>query len=384
MLRGFQSALVFVCSLAVVGAIASAQQPAPAPASVLVRPIEPPDTLLPSEAASAATTRFSFLAYGDTRGQADGTELQRDHGLVVDAMLAKIASLAATPFPVRFVVQTGDAVVNGRIGQQFNVSFTPLIEKLTHGAGLPFFFAAGNHDVTTMPIGSTSRALGLHNTLSAMAKLMPPDGSPRRLSGYPTYAVGFGNMFLLAIDSNIASDPVQLAWVTDQLARIDRVRFPHIIAFFHHPVFSSGPHGGDNVEPQTIALRSLYAPLFRRHHVRMTMAGHDHLYDHWVERYADGGQVYRRDDIVTGGGGAPVYTYKGEPDLQAYQMAGAAFDLRVQHLAAPGPLNVDNPHHFVVIQVDGDRLSLEVVGIGPTPFAPFGGRSRIELTDQIM
>jgi len=41
----------------------------------------------------------------------------------------------------------------------------------------------------------------------------------------------------------------------------------------------------------------------------------------------------------------------------------------------------DNPHHFVIVQVDGDRLSLEVVAIGVAPFAPFDGRSRIELSD---
>ena len=98
--------LVIVCSLAVAGAALSArQQPPPAAPVVVVRPIEPPETPLPSEAASAGTTRFSFFAYGDTRGQADGIELQRDHSLVVDAMLAKAASLAATPFPVRFVIQ---------------------------------------------------------------------------------------------------------------------------------------------------------------------------------------------------------------------------------------------------------------------------------------
>ena len=37
----------------------------------------------------------------------------------------------------------------------------------------------------------------------------------------------------------------------------------------------------------------------------MIITGHDHLLDHWVERYEDGGVTYRRDDIVTGGGGAP-------------------------------------------------------------------------------
>jgi hypothetical protein len=52
-----------------------------------VRAIEAPDRPLPAEVASAGVTRFSFIAYGDTRGQADGRELAADHGRVVDAML---------------------------------------------------------------------------------------------------------------------------------------------------------------------------------------------------------------------------------------------------------------------------------------------------------
>ena len=48
----------------------------------------------------------------------------------------------------------------------------------------------------------------------------------------------------------------------------------------------------------------------------------------------------------------------------------------------PGSTPEENPHHFVVVQVDGDRLSLEVVGAGPATYTPYpGGRSRIDLSD---
>jgi len=248
-----------------------------------------------------------------------------------------------------------------------------------------------------MPPGDPGRALGLQNTLTAMSRLIPPEGSPRRLSGYPTYTFGYGNAFFIALDSNIASDSFQLAWVSDQLEHLDRSRFRHVIAFFHHPAFSAAPHGGasaepvpgtgrkapDRVEPQTIAIRSLYMPLFRKHHVRMLIAGHDHLFDHWVEWYSDGGATYRIDNLVTGGGGAPIYTYAGEPDLRAYVAAGAGENIRVEHLMKPGSTPEENPHHFVVVQVDGDRLSLEVVGVGPGDYKPYpGGRSKIDLTDE--
>jgi 3',5'-cyclic AMP phosphodiesterase CpdA len=379
------------CSLAAL--VASAQEARPwATPLVAVRPIDPPRRPLPSEAASATVRRFSFIAYGDTRSQVDGEALQPEHGAVVDRMLAKARQLAATVYPVRFVLQSGDAVVRGNESAQWNVSFTPLIEKLTRTADLPFFFALGNHDVPPGPPGDTRRAEGLHNTLSAMSRLVPPEGSARRLNGYLTYAFGYGQLFAIAIDSNIAADATQLTWVTDQLEHLDRARYKHIVVFFHHPPFSAGPHGGvspgasvtptvDNVEVPTAAIRRLYGPLFRRHHVKMTIGGHDHLYDHWVERYVDGGETYRIDHLVTGGGGAPIYVYRGEPEVAAYLAAGAREKVRLQHLTRPGGTIAENPHHFVVVQVDGDRLSLEVVGIGPAGFRPYAGKSTTSLED---
>jgi 3',5'-cyclic AMP phosphodiesterase CpdA len=357
-----------------------AQPPLPLQQSgALVHAIAAPKTPLPPEADSARVTQFSFIAYGDTRGANDGVEPHREHQAVVQAMIAKAKALASTPFPVRFVVQSGDAVLNGRDANQWNISFVPIIDTVTRDADLPYFFAAGNHDVTSLPLGNAQRAIGLKNTLDAIANLMPAEQSARRLKGYPTYGFGYGNAFVLLIDSNIAADQAQLAWTTRQLEGLDRQRYHHVFAVFHHPPFSSGPHGGDIIEPQTEAIRALYMPLFRKHHVRMTICGHDHLLDHFVERYEDGGKAYRMDDLVSGGGGAPTYTYKGEPNLRAYLDNGAAQQVRVEHLIRPGATAIENPNHFVVIRVDGDRLSLEVIGSGPAPYRPYG-QDRLDLS----
>ena len=80
--------------------------------------------------------RFSFIAYGDTRGRRDGTELQYEHSLIVEAMLREIARRAGGPSPIKFILQSGDAVVNGRDPRQWNKSFTGLINRLTTEAGL--------------------------------------------------------------------------------------------------------------------------------------------------------------------------------------------------------------------------------------------------------
>jgi hypothetical protein len=363
------------------GGPAAGQVGQPSPAAI-VDAIEPPRSPFPPEAASANETRFSFIVYGDTREDVSGQETQKRHGRVVEAMLAKIKILASSRFPARFVVQTGDAVTNGRDTRRWH-AFTAVIDRITGEGALPYFFAVGNHDVSGRPPGDQMRAEGLRNTMDVLAKVIPPEGSPRRLRGYPTYAFGYGNVFVVVVDSNIADDPAQLAWVTRQLEWLDRARYVHVFAAFHHPPLSSGPHGGDVVEPQTAAIRRLYLPLFRRHHVQMTLAGHDHLLDHFVERYDDAGGTRRMDHIVTGGGGAPTYTYKSEPDQNAYIVSAAPVKTRVEHLLRPSRRVDGNPLHFVVLRVDRDDLSLEVVGVdaGPNDYMPYA-RPRVELRSE--
>jgi hypothetical protein len=379
-MRSVGSRLLAVAVLALVSDVPSRAQP-PA-ASVTARPIDPHGAVLPAESATAGATRFTFLAYGDTRGQADGRELQLEHGRIVDSMIAVVTARAPTPFPVRFVVQSGDAVTAGSIGEQWNVSFNPLVERLVRDTRVPFMFAVGNHDVTGRQlVTDPARQPGWANTRTAMSRMWPAEGTPRRLDGYPTFAFGYGSMFVVAIDSNIAADQTQLAWVTRQLEALDRQRYRHIVVVFHHPPFSSGPHGGPLVEPQTAAIRGLYMPLFRRHRVRMTITGHEHLFEHWVERFVDDRGAHRIDHVVTGGGGAPIYTYRGEPDLREYVAAAEPLKVSLDHSVKPGPTTADTPHHFVAIQVDGDLLSIEVIGTGATPYRPFG-RQRIDLVDR--
>ena len=365
------------CFLAV-ALSAGAQQPTPE----RVRAIAPPATPLPAEQDSRGVTRFSFIVYGDTRGRRDGLEVQYEHSLVVDSMLARIKQLAVTPYPVRFVLQSGDAVVNGRDPRQWNVSFTPLIDRLTKDGNVPYFLAPGNHDVTSAPAAdSPERQIGLRNYFDAVSALIPRDGA-RRLSGQPAYAFGYGNTFVVSLDSNIAGDDKQFQWIKGQLDGLDRARYVNVIAFFHHAaVLLRSARRGAIVEAPAAALRATYMPLFRAHHVRAIFSGHEHLFEHWVERYVDASGPHRMDLIVTGGGGAPLYTYQGEPDLREYLKAGEANKVALEHLVKPGIERGGSPYHFVVVRVDGDSLDLEVVGVDwGVGFQPYRS-NRVELKD---
>lgn len=363
---------VAAVSAALATAIASAgAQQGTLPRDSLVATLAP-RVPLPTEAATATVTKFSFIAYGDTRGRHDGTELQAEHTLVVESMLATIKASQATD-PIRFVLQSGDAVVNGSIAAQLAVSYVPLINRLTQTGGVPYFLSVGNHDVgISTNLADPRRLAGLRNYLTVNANLIPPDGSPRRLKGYPTYAFGYGNTFFVAFDSDIPDDEVQFNWVKAQLEGLNRRRYVHIAFFFHHPAFSSGPHGGATVESQAASIRSRWMPLFRQHHVRLLFTGHEHLYEHWVERYTDASGVHRLDQIVSGGGGAPLYAYEGEPDLRAYLNVNVAQKVALQHLVRPSVDPGANPLHYVVVHVDGVNISLEVVGVDwGRGFAPY-------------
>jgi calcineurin-like phosphoesterase family protein len=350
----------------------SAQSAAPTDS---VPAILAPRLAIPPEAATAGVKRFSFIAYGDTRGRHDGVELQAEHQLVIEAMLNTIKRATTSADSIRFVLQSGDAVVNGSFAKMWSVSYVPLINRLTREGGVPYFLSVGNHDVgNSTSLIDERRLAGLRNYFAANAKLLPPKG-PRRLEGYPTFAFGYGNTYVMAVDSHIPDDSTQLAWMTRQLESLDRHRYENVVVFFHHPVFSSGPHAVVT-ESQVVSIRARWMPLFRRHHVRLLLTGHEHLFEHWVERYKDASGTHRIDEIVSGGGGAPLYGYMGEPDVRDYLLAGAADSVRLEHLVKP---NVDpgaNPFHFVVVHVDGTRINVEVVaadwGRGFAPYRSTG------------
>jgi hypothetical protein len=327
--------------------------------------IAPPKDPLPIEENSAHVDQFSFIVYGDTRGRRDGKELQYEHAQIVDSMLKTIKKLSVTPFPVRFVLQTGDAVIDGRDPRQWNKSFVSLVNRIAIEGRIPYFLTPGNHDVGASPdVNNAQRREGLTNYLEAVSQIIPPEGAQRRLDGFPCYAFGYGNSFFIAIDSNLGSNKTQLEWVTNQLASLDRTRYTNLFAFFHHPPYSSGPHGGANIESATAAIRANYMPIFRQYHATALFTGHEHLFEHWVERYQDSAtNHYRMDVIVTGGGGAPLYGYRGEPKLIDYINADKAEKISLEHLVKPGPKPGDNPYHYVIARVDGSRLSFEIVGV---------------------
>jgi 3',5'-cyclic AMP phosphodiesterase CpdA len=93
------------------------------------------------------------------------------------------------------------------------------------------------------------------------------------------------------VDLSVGSE--QYLWLESDLASVsDTLDF--IVAIFHHPPYSTGPHTEDEM-----GLRETIVPLLEQYGVDIVFNGHDHCY----ERSYCGGRYY----IVAGGGGAPLY-----------------------------------------------------------------------------
>jgi len=122
-------------------------------------------------------------------------------------------------------------------------------------------------------------------------------------------------------------------------------------------------------------------PLFHTNHVGVLFSGHEHLFEHWVEHYSDASGTHRMDLIVSGGGGAPLYPYTGEPDIDGYLKGNEAINVKVEHLVKPGAEGALSPYHFLIVRVDGNRLDIQVVGVDwGRNFAPYRN-NKVELRD---
>jgi hypothetical protein len=124
-------------------------------------------------------------------------------------------------------------------------------------------------------------------------------GPPGR--GY--YSFEIGNWHAIALNSNIAAgaDSPQGAWLRADLAT-SRTRCT--IAYWHHPLFSSGKHGD---QPR---MREIWR-LLHEAGADIVLSGHDHTYERFAPQDADGfpDAAHGIRQFVVGTGGAAPYAF---------------------------------------------------------------------------
>jgi 3',5'-cyclic AMP phosphodiesterase CpdA len=116
------------------------------------------------------------------------------------------------------------------------------------------------------------------------------------------WALTYGNIRFLGLDTNVAytAGSPQRTWLMQELTSSTYADATWHVVLFHHPAFTCTATHSD-----TDAVRDYLVPLLEQYGVDLVFQGHSHLY----ERYENNGIYY----IVTGGGGAPLYSLA--PDL---------------------------------------------------------------------
>ena len=263
--------------------------------AVAVRPIDPPATPLPAEAASAGITKFSFFAYGDSRGgnqagvPGDGEVLHAQHSRLMDVMLQKVQALASTRVsrPLRRAFgRRGPARRQCRhVERELHADHRAADAR----RGDSVSPAAGNHDVSGMPVGDPGRAPGLRNTLTRAVASHPARGIAAAVERLSDLRVRLRQpVRARARFEHRERSRRQLAWTRNQLEQLDRARYRHVIA----DLSSSGVLVGPARLPRHRAGRRRRCAITTCRcsgsiGSGCSITGHDHLFEHWVERYAD-------------------------------------------------------------------------------------------------
>jgi predicted MPP superfamily phosphohydrolase len=151
-------------------------------------------------------------------------------------------------YPFEFTLMLGDNLYGGEgandYRRKFEEPYKPLLD-----AGVKFYAALGNHDDPTQRFYK-----------------------PFNMNGerYYSFKGPKPGVRFFALDSNYMSRE-QLDWLEKELAASGS---DWKIAFFHHPLYSSGDtHGSD------ATLREQLEPLFLKYGVDAVFSGHEHFYE---------------------------------------------------------------------------------------------------------
>lgn len=200
-----------------------------------------------------------------------------------DSMAARTSDLILSHLnndPDALVLTLGDNTYPVGRPEEFSRCYEPTWGRFKNRT-LP---APGNHEYG-MP-----KALGYFNYFGDLA------GPERR--GY--YAVQAGHWKIISLNSNLDPQAMQkqLEWLQQELAQ---KKSRCTLAFWHHPLFSSGGHGrNERMQPAWKILADAQADL--------VLAAHDHDYERFVPLDGNG----ERDDkngirsFVVGTGGAQL------------------------------------------------------------------------------
>jgi 3',5'-cyclic AMP phosphodiesterase CpdA len=214
-------------------------------------------------------------------------------------------------FPFDFVVMLGDNVYDSHTREDYVAKFEEPYRPLRE-AGVEFYAAIGNHD-DPRQVDYEPFNMGGHRYFTFRK-------SERRLAGLAGAGVRF---FVL---DTVTLDAAQIEWVQREL---DESGTHWKIAFFHHPIYTSGRY-----QPAAGRLRNRLEHVLVAGGVDVVLAGHEHFYE----------RIHPQHGITYFISGAAGSLRKG--------------DIRPTRLTARG---FDTDYHFMVFEAAGDELYFQVI-----------------------
>ena len=138
------------------------------------------------------------------------------------------------------------------------------------------------------------------------------DRAGARGAGFYSYTLGNWHIVSLNSEVGVTQGQEQYVWLRSDLEANKRSNTARCtLAFWHHPLFTSGPSAGSNAR-----MRDIWNLLYE-YGADVAITGHDHLY----ERFAAQDGLGRPDafgiqEYIVGTGGAPLYDF-GAPILNS-------------------------------------------------------------------
>jgi DNA repair exonuclease SbcCD nuclease subunit len=217
-------------------------------------------------------------------------------------------------FPFKFVLMAGDNIYEGRATpDDYRIKFEEPYRTLLD-TGVKFFAVLGNHDDPDQRFYPPFNMNG-----KRYYTFRPPANLLARLTD---------DVQVFALDStNFDAD--QRAWAERELSK-SKARWK--IVLMHHPLYSPGRY-----QTQSWRARRRVEPLFVQGGVDVVFSGHEHLYARMTLQH---GVQY----VISGAAGS---LRKG--DAQARTYVARSFD---------------DDFHFVLAEVDGDKLYLQAISRG--------------------
>jgi calcineurin-like phosphoesterase family protein len=239
------------------------------------------------------SVRFAVL--GDT---GTGERAQYDVGAQLERSRAV--------FPFEFVIMLGDNMYGSERPQDFTRKFQ-LPYKPILDAKIPFYASLGNHDDPNQRFFQQFNMGG------------------ERYYTFKKDKLGHPGVRFFALDSNYMR-PDQLKWLENELRTSDS---PWKVAFFHHPLYSSGARHGSEMD-----LREQLEPLFLKYGMSAVFSGHEHFYER-------------------------IKPQKGIH----YFVAGGSAKLRVGNIQKTsfGAFGFDTDYTFMLVEITGDTMNFQAL-----------------------